>query len=271
MSGLCTPWVDAETVAACCGADLGSDEILFEISGRRWRGPEGCDVIVRPCDDRCSGWPLQILSGSGVVVQWYAGLGGYWGWGYGWGGPWQNLGCGCCGLSQVKLAGYPVTEILEVTIDGVVLDPSEYRLDHARMLTRMADADGNAQTWPSCQRLDRELGDDGTFGITYRYGVAPPQAGINAAKALACELARSCADGAECQIPPGVTKVTRQGVQIEQGLVSSYIRDGKTSLADLDTFVAAYGGIGKLPRRSIVWSPSMKPYARSYGGGTDGT
>jgi hypothetical protein len=195
--------------------------------------------------------------------------GGGWGWGYGYGGPW-NACCGCCGLSQVKLAGYPVTSITEVTIDGDVLDPSEYRLDHAQMLTRMADADGNAQSWPACQRLDRELGEPGTFGITYAYGAAPPQAGVNAAKALACELARSCVDG-ECRVPAGVTKVTRQGVQFEQGLVAAYIREGKTALTDLDVFVSAYGGIGRLPRRGLIWSPSMKPYARSYGGGTNGS
>ena len=60
------------------------------------------------------------------------------------GGCYQN---GCCwSLSRVKLSGYPVTEIVEVTIGGDII-PAEDR-------------------WPACQNL--AVGDDepGAFAVT---------------------------------------------------------------------------------------------------------
>ena len=48
-------------------------------------------------------------------------------------------GCGCQPLDTAPLPGHPVREIIEVKIDGVVVDPTTYRLDGRRKLVRTRD------------------------------------------------------------------------------------------------------------------------------------
>lgn len=116
-----------------------ASELLWAASGRQFSG--SCSRTVRPCVRSCQCWPV------GLGANGWA-----WGWdsvGWSWGAYWLGGGgngvsavqdCGggggCCGsLSRVKLPGYPVTNILEVKIDGVVIDPVNYRLDAWKYLT----------------------------------------------------------------------------------------------------------------------------------------
>lgn len=287
VAGPCTSWITADQVADCCGSEAGSDSsifqdaadaassLLFELSGRQWNGV--CEQTVRPCADNCGCWQWLTSPASPGVPQvpafsWsWAYWGGYgWGWGYGGGGnDTVESMCGCGSLSRVLLPGYPVVSITEVQINGDVLDASEYRLDGWKWLTRMADADGNAQFWPACQRLDRPLGDDGTWGVTYEFGVAPPLLGEMAAAQLACELYRACA-GQDCKLPVGATRVTRQGITVERAPFLSWaLMNGQwaTGIALVDAFLSAYNPQG-LRRPPSVWSPDLAPYATRLGTGS---
>lgn len=272
--GPCESWVTAEEVAACCGVDVGTDTsvldaaaveasmALFELSGRQF--PGACSQTTRPCSDGCGCWdwlfwpsrPPQIPVGT----AWGWGDWGAAGWGWGWDGCSDT--CGCGSLSRVLLPGYPVYEIVEVVIDGEVIDPDGYRLDNFEYLTRLADADGRSRFWPACQVLDRDEG-EGVFTVEYLFGQTPPTLGVLAAAQLACEIYRLCTDGiGACALPSGVTRITRQGVQIERSpFVSWAFTEGKwgTGIAAVDLFLQTYNPAG-LRRRSAVWTPDLPGY-----------
>lgn len=257
--GLCSVWTTVEEALACC-ADLGTDsvtevetvvatELLFAASGYRW--PGACERTVRPCPGSCGCFPV----GWGGSID-------------GWGGSsWSLVGGsrrGCRSPSFVKLAGRP-REIVSVAIDGVVLDPSEYRLVQDRLI-RLNDAEGRPQRWPGCQDLGLEDG-PGTFLVTYAYGADPPVAGRLAAAQLACELALACpgADGgavADCAIPAHAVRVERRGMTIEldPAAARSWLSGGNTGLPLVDAFLGTFGTSRRMP--TVLMAPEIAPYAQ---------
>lgn len=261
--GPCESWVDGHDVWLCCAsarADVGSftslldasaqtaSQMLYELSGRRWAGM--CSRTVRPCHSACGcGW--QVLSRGHVVAS----------------DSWSCEGraCGCRDLSRVRLSGYPVIDVTQVKIDGDVLSSSEYRVDENRWLTRL-----NGERWPSCARLDLADTEDGTFSVTYQYGSPPPLMGLEAAQELACQIFLQCSGTAgegECQLPAGVTRITRQGITIERTFFARNPNTGawQTGLRTVDAFLNAYNPRG-LPRRAVFWGPgSRERHARKVG------
>jgi len=289
VDGPCQPWCDANDIWINCGSPTittgaGSNEetvcvdmtpyaqmaswLLWELSGRKHSGR--CVRTVRPCGDTPCGF--QVLSRGYIVPS--VDYGG-WGWG-GWGWQWDhNDGCGCVPLDRIDLAGYPVREILEVKIDGIVVpELHNWRLDKRRFLTRMADANGNAQRWPSCQRLDEADTEIGTFAVTYAYGQDAPLLGQFAAAQVGCEIYRA-SNGEDCQLPSGTVRVTRQGVTIDKmatlGWYRSSTRSGPsakwaTGLALVDAFLNGINPYG-LTRRPMMMAPGQRKnrFAQSVG------
>lgn len=264
VEGPCTAWLTGDDVAECCAAasaEVGTatvllddaadvaSQLLYELSGRRWSGlcsREG----VRPCHSNC-GCGVQILSRGHIVNA-----NDFW--------ACTGRSCGCRELSRVKLAGY-VREVTQVKIDGVVLDDSIYRVDEHKWLTRV---DGSR--WPACAHADLPDTEEGTFSISYTYGKTPPLAGIEAAKQLACQVFMRCSnsgDGADCQIPDGVVRITRQGITMERAFFGRDPKTGKwyTGLSAVDLFLNTYNPRG-LARRGLFVSPKATDrYARPVG------
>lgn len=274
----CQPWVTGADVGAVCGGLTGSatavldayaveaSELLFEISGRQFNG--GCQTTIRPCRRACSCWGgLDIISGGILSPGAYPEAWGY-GLGFMWGGAgWINDAgnpCGCGFLQEVELAGYPVTAVTEVKIDGAVVDPSKYRLDENRFLVHLRDPAHPDQVvgWPSCQILDLDDTEPGTWAVTYTYGTAPPTAGQAAAKQLACELYRNDS-GQPCKLPSGTSRVNRQGIQIDRVLLN-WLKGQSTGLVHVDSFLTAYNPAG-LRRRPSVFSPDLPQFGRHVG------
>ena len=262
--GPCTSWITGDDVADCCAAaaaDVGTytvllddsadvaSQLLYELSGRRFAGL--CTrEDVRPCHGDC-GCGVQILSRGHIV------------------GDISNCGgrsCWCHGLSRVKLAGY-VREITQVKIDGVVLDPSEYRVDEHKYLTRK-----NGNRWPSCSRADLDDTEDGTFSVSYTYGRTPPLAAIDAAKQFACQIYQQCSSSggggaeADCLIPANATRVTRQGITVEQGVIfqrNTLTGAWETGMGSVDYFLNVYNPKG-IQRRGLFFGPGRR-FARPVG------
>lgn len=252
--GPCRAWTTEEEVADCCGitdtADIAelttpvvaASQLLYVLGGRQHPGT--CERLVRPCA-KAYGCPPS---------------------------PWDGYsrGCGCSGLDRVPLAGR-AQEILEVRIDGDVVDPDTYRLDESRWLTRVpAPSDLTTRLyWPSCQDMELDELQEGTFSILYTYGVDPPVPAQLAAKELACALWETqCAGGAtseECRLPNGVTKVEREGITIELNAFRAWGRDENgrwnTGMPLVDAFLNAYNPEG-LRRGMRVWSPDYPNYPR---------
>jgi hypothetical protein len=260
LYGPCASWTDVDDIAACCtlpetsnnfelinvlaAAGASATQLLYELSGRQFSGL--CQRKVRPCRTGCT-CDYQILS-RGHVINWG-------------GDSWYCEGtpCGCRALSRVKLSGYPVRRIIEVKIDGVVVDPGDYRLDERRYLTAM-----NGTIWPGCQRLDLDDTETGTFSVSYTYGQTPPQLALSAASALACEIYKQCA-GEDCALPTGTTRVTRQGITIERTFFQRDLATGvwRTGMPVVDGFLNAINPHG-LMRRPTFWAPGQR-YARGEG------
>lgn len=265
--GPCSAWTTSEAVAECCSVDVGSmtslfdnsitaaTEILWMLSGRMFSGL--CQRTVRPCStERPCGF--QVLS-RGHIVGWD-------------GGRWvhDENPCGCRSLDEVLLAGYPVREIVEVLVDGVVVDPDTYRLDGYRWLRRVRDPvdPDTILFWPSCQHLDLDSTEVGTFEVTYTYGQDPPMIAQEAAKQLACQVYLGCTGSDACQLPQGTTRVTRQGITIERTFFARDPRTAawRTGLTLVDAFLNAVNPYG-LTRRPVMLAPgqSRGRYAPSVG------
>lgn len=269
--GPCSPWIDGADVQPCCSdsgvtgsgasafdsAAAEASAVLYELSGRRIGICEG--KKVRPCRTGCACWP-----GSSYGYSW-----GSWYGNWGWGFADCQQPCGCGQLNEIELPDYPIDSVSEVKIDGVVLSPFTYRVDEHKYLVSLDNSTTYLQQpWPSCQNL--ALADDqpGTFSVTYSYGVAPPQLAMDAAVQLACQIYLACG-GLNCKLPAGVTRLTRQGVTIDRGLLASWVRNPdtgfvSTGLVIVDAFLATYNPNG-LHRAPAVWSPDRPATARRVG------
>jgi hypothetical protein len=261
VTGVCTEWITGDDVAVCCNVETSSgvlfDEaavqasnLLYQLSGRQYAGTCGPRTVRPACDQCFCGY--QVLS-RGYVI-------GPWDYGY------PLLLCNSCLIacdpSRIKLAGYPVREIVEVLIDGDVVDPSEYTIWNSRYLTRLND-----MAWPVAQDLTLADTEDSTFSITYTYGADPPSLGMAAAAQLGCEIYKACADVSACALPQGTTRVTRQGIVIERLAFTSWaFRDGswRTGLPLVDAFLSAYNPAG-IKRRPVFWAPGHRQYAQEAG------
>lgn len=285
VMGPCTQWISGEDVAGCTRVDYGEQPAvfdaaaydagmaLFEISQRQFPGI--CERKVRPCRDDCGCWlngPISYGMGPWfwTTVPW--GFGGAWAW-----ANERGDSFGCKPMSRVRLAGYPVSQILEVLIDGVVLpefDPDSgfrnWRLDKWRYLVRMdlPGVDGGSATprfWPSCQNMSLDTDQPGTFSVTYKWGTDVPHLGRAAAVELANQFFLACG-GQDCVLPTGVVRAVRQGIEIERGLLANFLDPTKpTGLVQLDAFLAAYCRGQRGGRKSALWSPDVQQFARKLG------
>lgn len=275
-TGPCSSWIDGDDVAEFDPSlGVGSDTwrlddvayvasgLMYELSGRQFPGV--CQRTVRPCRSGCSCWGGYALGGS--PFYWTTSeIGGAWL------GAWRNENgdqCGCGTESYVRLAGYPVREILEVKIDGEVIDPSGYRLDQRRFLIRLADLTTTPPTdrfWPLCQDLSLPDTEAGTYSVKYTWGADVPLGGRWAAAQLAAELWRAFpANAGDCKLPSKVTRVVRQGITMERIVpTADLLRNGQTGLPLVDSFIATVNPT-KARRRSAVWSPDVQPFAREVG------
>lgn len=255
------------TYAGCGGCDVlddadetdtdGETRTLFETIAtdylRAWTGGRYglCETTIRPCNtDEC-----------GVPTSTFAGRGPYGTGASPWtpviiGGRWFNLTCGACrgpctcaGQNSIRLPG-PVDEIIEILIDGNVVDPDTYRVLDREILVR---GDG---PWPRVQNLTAEATSPDTFQITYTRGTVVPTGGQLAAGVLACELAKAACGDTTCQLPERVQTVTRQGVSVAILDAFEDVNDGRTGIWLIDSWLAA---VTKTPGRATVRSVDVHP------------
>ena len=259
MSVLCTPWVTTTDLEARCdvpaaatvfqeeNAIQAASEILHILTGRQYPGV--CTETLRPCPSP------GYLPAYGTPFGWYPiHLGGVW-LNTGWCGCHTSADCGCATIPQLELGRDDVETVDQVIVDGTILDPSAYRLDHGHWLVRV---DGS--TWPCCQDLTKDTTETGTWSVTITYGRPIPTALENAALIYACELVKA-AVGVDCALPARVQTLTRQGVTMALMDPQEFLTVGRTGLYEVDIAIAAFNPNG-LRRRATAWSPEVKGRAR---------
>lgn len=256
---VCSPW----PVDLCCELPDGMDQAdvdrwtavasqnLFRLSGRRW-GPS-CEYTVRPCRRSCfDGYPFPIQWGSGYGSPWipYIGVDG----------QWRNASvCGCrsdcsCGeLCEVQLVG-PVYDIVSVQDGTTTLVPEAYRVDGGNQLVR---TDG--ECWPTCQDMAAPCGTEGTLCVTYRTGLPLDASAIAAVSELVCHYLKGCSPSGSCgcKANANLTRMTRQGVEIELADPTEIYKGGRTGLPLTDAWLEAVNPYG-LSSPSRAYSPDYR-------------
>jgi hypothetical protein len=119
---------------------------------------------------------------------------------------------------------------VEVVIEGVVLDESEYRLE-GDLLYRVGT------DWPK-QDLTRPLDEPGTWSVTYLRGNPPPPGSAKLVGQLAAEFLAAC-NGGKCRLPRRVRSVTRQGVTYDMVDPTDIYATGKTGIPEVDLWLSS--------------------------------
>jgi hypothetical protein len=250
------PGLTPEQVEAICaqGASAATD-VLWMLTAQRFTG-EGCGPVTirpvaRPANADTRGW---VFAAGG-------------GWGYGWGASATgNLGSPPVMAlyaedmpPYILLYDYPINEIVEVLIDGVVIPPDEYELRDYKYLIRKLPSATAVPTqrygWPTSQRQDLNPDQPGTFAVTYKYGQDPGEMGRMAALALA-ENIISPIFGEANKYPERVTQITRQGVTAQIASVIDIMKTGGTGIRTVDLWIMTVNP-RKLRRRPKISSPDI--------------
>lgn len=252
----CTDCVPYPICTDCCpGWGLNEETVRCRATALAWAALKtltagrvgNCPVTIRPClsspCDACSSdgsWLNPVPVGGG----WYNAVCG-------------GSQCSCERMCEIVLPG-PVAEVLEVQMDGAVLDNSLFRLDNGNRLVRQ-----DRECWPSCQQLGDPLGAPCTLGITYVPGIKPGAAGEWAAGMLACEFAKACLGG-KCRLPSSVTSIVRNGTAME--FATGLFQNNVTGIREVDAFVLSVNPHG-LRTPAMVWSPDLEPALHRYSTG----
>jgi hypothetical protein len=234
----CTPWTTTDRL--CCPDEAPSTDCAGDpvVPTYPWTDDELIDIASRMLfHATCERFP-GVCSGNTL----------------------RPCSCACrdetcckCDRRAVPLAGrYPVLEIEEVRVDGVVLPPSAYRLDEFSRLVRV-----DGERWPVRQDMTADpLTDADTFVIRYTVGRAVPDDLQYAAALLACELKKVCG-GQGCQLPDRVQRVIRDGIEYEVVDVGTMLaRPGSAfGIADVDRIVALYQPCGSRgPKNRLMFA-----------------
>lgn len=217
-----------------------------------------CPITVRPCKKGCppsgsylvapvdaSGRYAGVLPGRSTFAPYVNGR-----------GAWVNS-CGCAGsdcsctaLCEAIVPG-PVGDILEVWLDGAVLDPSAYRVDDGNRLVR---TDGDC--WPTCQDMAQDAHGDAAFSVTYYRGMAPNAVTLWMAGLLAVEWFKACTNDKTCRLPSGTQSVTRQGVSYQ--ITSDMFGEAGTGIREVDAFVQRLNPY-RLKMAPVIAIPNARP------------
>ncbi len=210
-----------------------------------------CPIKLRPCGTRC-GWfggyltfPVGSPATSGAGQPWMTPFIDN--------GVWRNCTCaGSCTCRATCEAHMPfhIAEIAEILVDGVILDPSAYRVDNGNTIVR---TDG--ECFPECQDMDLADTEPGTWSVTLRPGRPLPLIGALAAGELACEYARGCAGG-DCKLPDQLVSMSRNGVEIQVADPLTLLDNGLTGIPNVDMFIRAVNP-AHLRARPRVYSPDV--------------
>lgn len=199
-----------------------ASEILWALSGRRWYG--GTCTETAEFQETSGCWDQRVDTGGGNF--WYVPA-----------RSWATQGS-----DAIKLPRSPVTAVTSMTVDGEPF--TGYKLEPAGGLLYRTDGCG----WQSCYR--------GVITATYTYGEAPPEAGVQAAVALAVEIALAAAGSSDCSLPERVQSITRQGISMTMLDPMDFLPEGRTGIYIVDLWLTSVNPNNRA-QRGRVWSPDV--------------
>lgn len=234
---------DAEALAWMSLATLSADRIGT------------CPITVRPCAAGCSAAGTWTEAPAGYFMPSLAGRSSFYPH-INAQGAWVNscgcsaTDCGCSALSTAILPG-PVGQIVEVWLDGAIVDPATYRVDNGNQLVSL-DPD---RPWPSCQNLMQDAHGADAFSVTYYRGAAPDGLVLMAAGTMSVEWYKRLTGAKGCRLPAGTQNITRQGVSYE--IQADFFEDGRTGIPEVDALIARLNPF-HLKMRPVIASPDTR-------------
>ncbi|MFE3250681.1 hypothetical protein [Streptomyces sp. NPDC059209] len=101
--------------------------------------------------------------------------------------------------------------------------------------------------------------EEGTFAVTYRWGLPLDDAAIAAVCDLVCHFLKGCSPGGcGCKTPRNLTRVVRQGVELENLDPTPIYSEGRTGLPMADMWLAMVNPY-RMTSPSRVYSPDYRP------------
>ena len=235
-SGPCEPWdpiwmcdLPTGSEAVSGSAVLVATEILWKKTGQRFGT---CSQVLRPCASDC----FDNLLPRGIIP-----FSLRYPFPYNYRGMWFNLGCGgcpgtcSCTVVHEAILPAPVASIEEVKVDGVILDPSSYRVDDQRLLVRLDGA-----RWPLCNDLNRNDTEVGTWSVTATFGEVVPDGGKLAIGELAMQIIKAMLCDESCAFPTTAQSIQRQGVSMSFFDPDRILGQDRIGLYFCDLFISTW-------------------------------
>lgn len=141
-------------------------------------------------------------------------------------------------VRELPLRQKPVLSVQTVLVNGEYLEPTEYSLRNNAYLVRR----GGVQ-W--------SLNSTNEILVTYTHGTRPPRAGKSAAIRLANELILWYAGDPQCALPERITSVARQGISYTILDPQDFIKQGRTGIYAVDSFISAVNPDGQRKKPAI--------------------
>lgn len=244
----CSGWApywgtcDLTGLSAVTGVAIAAaTEVLWALSGRQFGY---CELTIRPCRSDCLDFNWNYIND-------------WWQWGV-WPRPlfyqgiWTNLtcggctrGCSCSVVSEAILPS-PVSQIVQVKVDGVVLDSTQYRVDDGRRLVRLGGS-----SWPICNDLTKADTQTGTWSVKLQFGSQVPELGRMALGELACQFAQLLGSTGKCKLPIPVQSIVRQGVTMNFIDPTQILEAGRVGLYVSDMFIRTFNPAGLASRNAV--------------------
>lgn len=236
---VCAPWITADKLCCegsgdlveCDGAttpltyEWTDDQLILAASNLLFartcfRYPGVCTRTV---------WPCLCCSGCG------------------------NHPCGCGAYYSINLTSdFPILGVTSITVNGVAVDPSLYRIDENARVVR---TDG--EEWPTCNNLGllAPIATGEEIRVQYTTGREVPIELQMACAELVCELKKACNGDPSCALPAHVRSVTRRGVETEVYDAVALLSQGLTGNPIIDHALTVHGNC----RQARMFDPTRVP------------
>jgi hypothetical protein len=150
--------------------------------------------------------------------------------------------CICGRYSRIRLTAGdpPVKAVIEVKVNGVIVPPTDYRVDNWRDLVLITGE------WPTCLVIGESAVPTEGIEIKYSYGVTVSKAAQRAVTALAVEAAKRCLFQ-PCGLPQRVQMVRSGDMTFPFLDPMKFIAERRTGIYEFDLWLAArnpYGDAG---------------------------
>lgn len=141
-------------------------------------------------------------------------------------------------VRELPVRQKPVLAVQTVLVKGEYLEPTEYSLRNNAYLVRRGGV-----PW-TLSATDELL-------VTYTHGTRPPRAGKSAAVRLANEIILWYAGDSQCALPERITSVARQGISYTILDPQDFIKQGRTGIYAVDSFISAVNPDGQRKKPAI--------------------